>query len=113
MAGTGIVTMPWAFQQSGIFLGVLLTFIAFIISFYTCYLVIKTAGDDIDYTETLKRYFGKYGWSFGMICFIVNLYVPILLFFQLLAQNLFPILLAIIEIFTGGDRSISLTPDWS
>lgn len=113
MAGTGIVTMPWAFQQSGIILGVILTFIAFIISFYTCYLVIKTAGDDIDYTETLKRYFGKYGWSFGMTCFIVNLYVPILLFFQLLAQNLFPILLAIIEIFTGGNRSISLAPDWS
>jgi amino acid permease len=81
MAGTGIVTMPWAFQQSGIILGVILTFIAFIISFYTCYLVIKTAGNDIDYTETLKRYFGKYGWSFGMTCFIVNLYVPILLFF--------------------------------
>lgn len=48
-----------------------------------------------------------------MVCFIVNLYVPILLFFQLLAQNLFPVLLFIIELFTGGDREMSLPPDWS
>lgn len=104
MAGTGIVTMPWAFQQSGILLGVILTFIAFVISYYTCYLVIKTAGNDIDYTVTLRKHFGKPGWMFGMICFIVNLYVPILIFFQLLAQDLFPILLFMIEIFTGQDR---------
>ena len=85
MAGTGMVTIPWAYQQSGILLGTLLTFIAFTISYYTCYLVIKTAGNDIDYTETLRKQFGKTGWVFGMIIFIMNLMVPITLFFQLLA----------------------------
>jgi hypothetical protein len=50
---------------------------------------------------------------FGMICFIVNLYVPILIFFQLLAQDLFPILLFVIELFTGADRQMTLVPDWS
>lgn len=94
-------------------LGVILTFIAFVISYYTCYLVIKTAGDDIDYTVTLRKHFGKPGWMFGMICFIVNLYVPILIFFQLLAQDLFPILLFVIELFTGADRQLTLAPDWS
>lgn len=112
MAGTGIVTMPWAFQQSGIVLGLILTFIAFLISFYTCYLVIKTAGNDIDYTDTLRRHFGPKGWAVGMICFCINLYVPILIFFQLLAQNLFPILLVIVELFTGNNREIDLKPDW-
>ena len=61
------------------------TTIAFIFSFYTCWLVIKTAGNDIDYTITLRRHFGQKGWNFGMFCFILNLYVPILVFFQLLA----------------------------
>lgn len=112
MAGTGIVTMPWAFQQSGILLGLILTFIAFVISFYTCYLVIKTAGSDIDYTDTLRRHFGQKGWAIGMTCFCINLYVPILIFFQLLAQNLFPILLVIVELFTGNNREIDLKPDW-
>ena len=62
-------------------LGSLLTFIAFSISYFTCYLVVLTAKEDVDYTDTLKRHFGKAGWVFGMVCFILNLYVPILLFF--------------------------------
>jgi hypothetical protein len=62
-----------------------ITFILFIISFYTCYLVLKVAGNDIDYTETLKKYFGKKGWIFGMVVFIGNLFIPIIIYFQLLA----------------------------
>ena len=58
MAGTGIVCMPWAFQESGIITGLFLTFVAFLISFATCWMVIKTAGKDVDYTETLRRNFG-------------------------------------------------------
>ena len=113
MAGTGIVCMPWAFQEAGIVLGLLLTFVAFLISFTTCWMVIKTAGNDVDYTETLKRNFGHKGWVIGMVCFCVNLYVPILIFFQLMAQNLFPVLLFIIELFTGQDRSASdFAPNW-
>ena len=58
MAGTGIVCMPYAFQQSGMLIGILLCFIAFMLSYYTCWMVIKTAGNDIDYTDTLRRIFG-------------------------------------------------------
>lgn len=77
-------------------------------------MVIKTAGKDVDYTETLRRNFGPRGWIIGMICFCVNLYVPILIFFQLMAQNLFPVLLFIIELFNGDNRSASaFAPDWS
>jgi len=45
--------------------------------------------------------------------FIANLMVPIIIYFQLLAQNLFPIILAIIEVFNGDDRKLDLKPDWS
>lgn len=114
MAGTGIVTVPWAFQGSGILLGSALTFIAFTISYITCYLVVLTAGQDIDYTVTLTRHFGRKGWVVGMVCFILNLYVPILIFFQLLAQNLYPIILAIVEPFTHNVKDPTATkPDWS
>ncbi len=58
MAGTGIVCMPWAYQESGVLLGIALTFVAFMLSFLTCWMVIVTAGDDVDYTDTLRRYFG-------------------------------------------------------
>ena len=81
MCGTGLVTIPWAYQQSGIVLGIFLTFVAFAFSFYTCYLVLKTAGNDIDYTDTLWKQFGKKGWTFGMISFIIMFTVPVVLLF--------------------------------
>ena len=63
MVGTGMLTIPWAYSNSGFLLGiskilryligVVITFVCFLISFYTCYLVLKTAGSDTDYTDTL------------------------------------------------------------
>jgi len=53
MVGAGLTTIPWAYQQSGILLGIGLTTIAFAASYWTCYLVVITAGEDVDYTDTL------------------------------------------------------------
>jgi len=85
MVGTGLVTIPWAYSQSGIFLGLFLTFITFIVSFTTQYMVMIAAGKDMDYTDTLKKQFGKSGWYASMILFIVMLSVPLILYSQLLA----------------------------
>jgi hypothetical protein len=85
MVGTGLVTIPWAYSQSGILLGLALTFLAFVISFATQFFVMKAAGNDLDYTETLKKTFGKRGWYFGMFYIIMMLSIPIIIFFQLLA----------------------------
>ena len=35
MVGTGLLTIPWAFSESGVMLGLFLTFVSFIISFMT------------------------------------------------------------------------------
>lgn len=55
-----------------------------------------TAGNDIDYTETLKRVFGKSGWKIGMGLFIMWLAIPVILYVQLLSQLLYPIILKVI-----------------
>ena len=107
MVGTGLVTIPWAYAESGIALGVLLTILAFVISFTTQYFIMAAAGRDIDYTETLKKTFGKNGWYFGMIIFIIMLTIPILIFFQLLSQFLYPLILVAIELKTGEDIPIT------
>ena len=85
-----------------------ITLFCFLISFYTCYLVLQTAGNDVDYTETLQKQFGRKGWIGGMILFIFNLFIPIILYFQLLAQNIYPILLAM----GGSDRPIDVSVDF-
>lgn len=113
MAGTALTVIPWAFQQSGMLLGTLLTFVAFSLSFYTCLLVMKVAGNDIDYTDTLRKQFGKAGYIAGMTCFIINFSVPIILFFQLLAQDIYPVILYFIEKAGGEARPITHDTDWS
>ena len=113
MTSAGIVSLPWAFQSSGILLGIGVTFVAFVMSTYTCLLVVRTAGNDLDYTETVKKQFGNKGQAVAMFFIILNLYVPILLFQQLLAQSLFPIILAVMEPFTHNNKQITFTPDWN
>ena len=40
-------------------LGLLGTLVGFFISYYTCMLIIRMAGDDPDYCETLRKFYGK------------------------------------------------------
>jgi|LauGreDrversion4_2_1035121.scaffolds.fasta_scaffold168480_2 amino acid permease len=92
MVGTGILLIPKGYSDSGLILGirnskliliifVVVTLLSFFISYYTCYLVIKTAGTDTDYTDTLQKHFGRAGWRIGMTLFIINLFVPIIIYF--------------------------------
>jgi hypothetical protein len=60
MTGTAVAILPWAYQQSGIVLGLIITFTSFIISFYTCKLIIDMSGTDSDFSLTLKKFYGKY-----------------------------------------------------
>lgn len=48
-----------------------------------------------------------------MVCFIINFSVPIILFFQLLAQDLYPVILYFICLAGGEPRAISHATDWS
>ena len=67
MVGTSMTTLPWAFKEAGLLLGCTLSFTSFIISFYTCALIVWTAKNDGDYVFTLKKYYGKPGFYVGLI----------------------------------------------
>ena len=60
MIGTAVVSLPWAYQESGLALAVIITFVSFLVSFYTCKLIVDATGDDPDYSDTLKKYYGKF-----------------------------------------------------
>jgi hypothetical protein len=67
MVGTGMLTIPWAYSNSGFVLGlctiisfkillyIVVTLLSFLLSYYTCYLVLITAGKDVDFTETMQK----------------------------------------------------------
>jgi hypothetical protein len=93
MIGSSIVTLPWAYSQAGLLTGILIQTISFAFSYFTNYMLLKSAGSDIDFTDTLKKHFGKFspsshplligktGWTAGMIIFILTFYVPIIIWF--------------------------------
>ena len=44
--GVGTVTLPWAFQQSGILVGILITALSALFAFVTNYMLLRAAGSD-------------------------------------------------------------------
>ena len=63
----------------------------------------------MNFSDTMHRYFPTWGWSVSMACFIINFYVGIILFFQVMTQSLYPILLFVL----GSDAPMEMTTDWS
>lgn len=57
----------------------------------------------------MQIYFGRVGWTISMLCFIVNFYVGVILFFQVLSQSLYPIILWCLN----SNQAIEMTTDWS
>lgn len=98
MVGLGLVTIPYAYAQAGLILGLFITTFQWITSSYTCWMCLYSSGYDIDYTDTVNKYFGKKGWIAGMVIFIINLIVPIIIYIQLLAQTLAPNLLLLVNL---------------
>jgi len=64
MMGSAVVSMPWAIQQSGMILGMIICFTSFLISFYTCKLIVDRTGNDPDFSDTARKYYGKLPYWF-------------------------------------------------
>jgi len=73
-------------------LGFLLSFTSFIISFYTCTLIIWTAKNDADYIFTLKKYYGKVGLYIGMIGPTILLIGAMTVYFSVLVSSFYPLI---------------------
>jgi amino acid permease len=67
MIGSGIVTLPWTFMQSGILVGIIISFISFVVSLRTCILVNRVCGPNDDFYDTAKKYWGTSGYYLAMV----------------------------------------------
>ena len=67
MIGTAVTTLPWAFQQAGMGLGLFLAVVGFLVSYYTCMLVINVTGTLPDYADALRYHYGDVGYYLGII----------------------------------------------
>jgi amino acid permease len=95
MVGSAMVSLPWSFQNSGIMLGLIVSFTSFVISFYTCSLIIKTTKKDSDYIFTLKKYYGNTGYYIGIIGPTILIFGAITVYFVVIVQSMYPLILAL------------------
>jgi amino acid permease len=85
MVGSSLVSIPWAFSQGGLVLSLIITLVVFIVSFYTCYLVLKAAKNDEDYADTVYKYFGSKGWLFTMGMSILLIFSVLVIYYELMS----------------------------
>ena len=107
MVGTCVVSLPFSFQQSGILLGIILSFVTFLVSFYTCKLIIDMAGSDPDYSTTLRKFFGPTGYYMGLIAPALLILGAVAVFFVTMNQVLYPMILAI-TVWISGDKNSAI-----
>jgi len=103
MIGTAVVSLPWAFQQSGLMLGLLITFFSFMVSFYTCKLIVDASIHDKDYSLTLKKYYGQTGFYLGLLCPCALIVAAVVVFYVVMCQCMYPLILAIMTWCTGTE----------
>lgn len=111
MVGSALVSLPWAFQASGLLLGVIVSFVSFMISFYTCSLIIETSKNDSDYIFTLKKYYGMRGYYVGLIMPSIVVVAALTVYFSVICSNLYPVLFLIISRSGGIDESKYIADD--
>ena len=59
LIGTAVVSLPWAFQQAGLMVSCFISLTSFLVSYYTCCLIVWSARQDTDFMDTIRRYYGK------------------------------------------------------
>ena len=97
MVGSGIVTLPWAFGQSGFLLGLVISLVGLFISFRTTILMIRAAGNDKEYFDTLYKYWGKWAYYSGHISTLLIILAAITAYFIILSQMLYFLSLALLK----------------
>jgi amino acid permease len=85
MLGSGVVSIPMAFNSSGFVLGIIVCIIGAIICSRTCILMIRTAGNDNEYFDTLYKYWGKWAYYIGAIATILIMIAALCSYFIILS----------------------------
>ena len=83
----------------------IITVVSFIVSFYTCKLIVKSTGDDPEYQDTLRKYYGKSGFYAALIFPSILIMGALITYFSLMAQALYPICVALYA-WCSGDNTL-------
>lgn len=95
MVGSSLLALPWAFSSSGLILGTIICLITFLIGYHTCALIVKCGKYDKDFSDTVYKYFGVWGWRISMLFSILLMFAAIVIYYEYMTQQLYPVIAAI------------------
>ena len=111
MIGSGVVSIPMAFNSAGFVLGTVISVIGAIVCSRTCILMIKTAGNDKEWFETLYKYWGKWAFYLGYIATILIMIAALCSYFIILSDMMYPTIVAIIMSINSDYKPVTITDD--
>ncbi|XP_057300246.1 neutral amino acid transporter 9-like [Hydractinia symbiolongicarpus] len=96
MMGTSLLSLPWALQQSGFALGIILLFVMALICFYTCYLIIQSTKsiekkDSIEFVDICEIYLGPLGKYVSLIVGVAAFVGAVVVYWVLMSNFLYKV----------------------
>ena len=72
MMGSSLLALPWGFYQSGLAMGFTTVLVIGLLSFYSCYLIVKNSKGYDDLMDVASIYLGRFGVA---VCFLSSVLV--------------------------------------
>ena len=111
MTGSGILTLPFTFYQAGIIGGIMISLVSFAVSLRTCLLVVQITEPTGDYFDSMRKYWGAFGYYLALITFLAIVLAACIAQFLIMCQMIYPNLLALL--FWIGKLDLPLVTEFS
>ena len=85
MVGSGLVSLPWTFNNSGILLGIIICIVGVIICYRTTVLIIRVTGKDDEYFQSLYKYWGSFAYYLGIISTLLIIIAAVCAYFIIMS----------------------------
>ncbi|KAJ4459102.1 Transmembrane amino acid transporter [Paratrimastix pyriformis] len=100
MLGATLLSVPWAFGQSGLAAGIVSVFLLGGLTCYTAWLIIRNGKGYLDFAEKCEETLGRWSYYAAQIVSVVVLFGALISYHCIISANLFSIVEAIRE-FSG------------
>jgi len=94
MMGTSLLSLPWAIQQSGFFLGIGIIVLMGVICLFTCLVIVESANtmsnpEGIEFIDICEKYLGKSGKIFAFVFGALAFLGAVLVYWVLMSNFLY------------------------
>ena len=88
MVGSSVIAIPYAFYNSGLLVGILLSFLSYVTSMQTCIYIARTTQTGNDYFDAIKVYYGSIGYHLYLGSLTIMTFAGTAGYFMIISQML-------------------------